>query len=344
MRSPRFWSPKKRSTAIILRKEGYTYEQIAEKIGGGVGKSAVRKVCVKFLNFKTIDDLPRCHKKRVTSRQDDSIIVRKSLKNRRLSSKDISADMAEAGVKVSARTVRRRLCSAGLKARIPRKKPFLNTAQRMKRVKWCKDHQYWTEDDWGKVLFSDESRISIFGSDGVCYVRRRVHEEYLPECMLPTMKHPVAVMIWACMGANGVGRVQVMKGIVNARVYIDEILSRKVRQSAIDVFGQGQDFIFQQDGAPCHTAKVCKDWFKENGVKLLEWPGNSPDLNPIENLWARLKKLVSQRRPSNKQELIEAIIHCWNHVITVEELQQLVNSMPRRCKAVIAAKGYPTKY
>jgi len=107
------------------------------------------------------------------------------------------------------------------------------------------------------------------------------------------------------------------------------------------VFGQGEDFIFQQDGAPCHTAKVCKDWFRENRVKLLEWPGNSPDLNPIENLWARLKKLVSQRRPSNKQELIEAIIHCWNHVITLEELQQLVNSTPRRCKAVIEAKGYP---
>lgn len=344
MRSPRFWSPKKRSTAIVLRKEGYTYEEIAAKIGGGVGKSAVRKVCMKFLKHNTIADLPRCHKKRITSRRDDSVIIRKALQNRRRSSKDISADMAEIGVTVSARTVRRRLFKAGLKARIPRKKPYLNAAQRKKRVDWCKDHKNWTVDDWSKVLFSDESRISIFGSDGVRYVRRRVHEECLPECMLPTMKHPVAVMIWACISAKGVGRMKVINGIMNARVYVDEILTRKVCQSATDLFGQDEDFIFQQDGAPCHTAKVCQAWFKDNRVKLLEWPGNSPDLNPIENLWARLKRLVSARRPSNKTELIEAIVQCWHHVITVQELQQLVNSMPRRCKAVIDAKGYATKY
>ena len=104
------------------------------------------------------------------------------------------------------------------------------------------------------------------------------------------------------------------------------------------------DFIFQQDGASCHTAKACQAWFRDNNVRLLEWPGNSPDLNPIENLWARLKKLVSQRHPSNKTELIEAIIESWHHVITAQELETLVNSMPDRYRAVIAAKGYATKY
>jgi hypothetical protein len=103
--------------------------------------------------------------------------------------------------------------------------------------------------------------------------------------MLPTMKHPVSVMIWACMASKGVGRMKVMKGIVNAQIYIDEILKMKVKQSAVDIFGQNIDFIFQQDDAPpCHTAKVCQVWFMDNIVKLLSCPGNSPDLNPIENL------------------------------------------------------------
>ena len=180
------------------------------------------------------------------------------------------------------------------------------------------------------------------------YVRRRTSEAYLPECMLPTIKHPVAVMIWACMASKGVGRIKVIKGIVNARVYIDEILTRKVKQSAVNIFGQDPsgtpDFIFQEDGAPCHTARVCQAWFRDNNVRLLAWPGNSPDLNPIENLWARLKKLVSQRHPSNKTELIEAIIESWHHVITAQELETLVNLMPDRCRAVIAAKEYATKY
>jgi hypothetical protein len=162
--------------------------------------------------------------------------------------------------------------------------------------------------------------------------------------ILPTMKHPVSVMIWACMAATGVGRMKILKGIVNARIYIDEILVGKVKQSAVDIFGEHPDFVFQQDGAPCHTAKVCQQYFRDNNVRVLDWPGNSPDLNPIENLWARLKVLVSQRRPSNRTELIEAVIASWNHVITVRELDNLVSSMPDRCKAVIEAKGFATKY
>ena len=115
--------------------------------------------------------------------------------------------------------------------------------------------------------------------------------------------------------------------------------------SAENIFGQNVDnYIFQQDGAPCHTAKICTKWFADNGIRLLDWPGNSPDLNPIENLWARLKRLVAAKRPSNKRELIAAIIATWHHTISKDNLKCLVDSMPRRCEAVIKARGYPTKY
>ena len=70
----------------------------------------------------------------------------------------------------------------------------------------------------------------------------------------------------------------------------------------------------------------------------------SPDLNPIENLSARLKKLVALKKASKRVDLIQAIINAWFQVITPEHLGQLVDSMPKRCDAVIKAKGYPTKY
>jgi len=114
--------------------------------------------------------------------------------------------------------------------------------------------------------------------------------------------------------------------------------------SAHDLFGAANEYIFQQDGAPCHTTKKCKKWFIENNIEVLDWPGNSPDLNTIENLWSRLKRAVAAKRPSNRRGLIEAIIASWHHIIQPEHLAEPVESMPRQCQAVIDAKGYPTHY
>jgi hypothetical protein len=161
------------------------------------------------------------------------------------------------------------------------------------------------------------------------------------------MKYPQSVMVWGCMSAQSVGRMMIVDGTLNARKYIDNILVPRMLPSVPGCFpneGQQVQFIFQQDNAPCHTAKVVKAWFQQNNVEVLDCVGNSPDLNPIENLWFRLKKLVAKRRPKNRTELIEAIIHSWHHVITPQDLKNLVYSMPRRCQAVITAKGYPTKY
>ena len=338
------WSPKKRATIITLRKEGYSYREVAAKVGCGVSASGVQKLCKRFEISGSVQSQAGKGRKKLTTPTTDRHIARLALQNRKASSSEINEVLRETGIAVSNRTVRRRLVHAGLRARIPRKKPFLNSKQRQKRVAWAKEHVSWSSQQWSKVMWSDETRISIFGSDGVRYVRRRPGEDCLPECMISTMKHPLSIMIWGCMSRKAVGRIQVLEGNVNASRYMKEVLVPKMLPSARDLFGQDPEFIFQQDGAPCHTARACMKWFADNHVTLLEWPGNSPDLNPIENLWSRLKKLVAAHRPSNKQALIEAVISSWFRIITPENLEKLVDSMPRRCQAVIAAKGYPTRY
>jgi len=216
-----------------------------------------------------------------TSDKTDRRIVRLALKNRKSTANEINSILQDSNVKISDRTVRRRLVSAGLKARIPRKRPYLNEKQRKKRLTWAKAHINWTTDEWKKVLWSDETKISIFGSDGVRYVRRRPGEDNIPECTTATMKHPVSVMIWGCMAMTGVGRSQVVDGTINAVKYISSILQPKMLPSARDLFGPGSDYIFQQDSAPCHVARKCMKWFADNNVEVLDWPGNSPDLNPL---------------------------------------------------------------
>ncbi len=103
------------------------------------------------------------------------------------------------------------------------------------------------------------------------------------------------------------------------------------------------DFIFQQDLAPAHSAKATSTWFKDHGIPVLNWPANSPDLNPIENLWGIVTRKMRYARPNNAEELKATIRATWA-LITPEQCHRLIDSMPRRIAAVIQAKGAPTKY
>ncbi|GFV05562.1 transposable element Tcb1 transposase [Trichonephila clavipes] len=100
----------------------------------------------------------------------------------------------------------------------------------------------------------------------------------------------------------------------------------------------------KDDNTPCHRAKVVQKWLKDHTVDRMNWPGQPPDLNPIENLWFKIGYKISKKKPSNKRESIEALIFSFNHTVTKDLLLKLVHSMPKRCRAVIKANGWPIKY
>ncbi len=107
------------------------------------------------------------------------------------------------------------------------------------------------------------------------------------------------------------------------------------------------DGYFQQDNAPWHKAQSISDWFLEhdNEFTLLKWPPQSPDLNPIEHLWDVVKReiCIIDVQPTNLQQLCDAIMTIWTK-ISEECFQHLVESIPRRIKAVLKLKGGPTRY
>ncbi len=133
-----------------------------------------------------------------------------------------------------------------------------------------------------------------FGNQGP-RVWRKGGEAYSTSCLKSSVKFPLSVMIWGAMSSAGVGPLCFLKTNVTAPVY-QYILEHFMLPSADQLF-KDADFILQQDLAPAHTAKSTKSWFNDHGVGVLDWPANSPDLNPVENLWSIVKRKMRNKRP-----------------------------------------------
>lgn len=194
-----------------------------------------------------------------------------------------------------------------------------------------------------QVCFSDESTFEIVENKAQ-FVRRRKGEKFHPDCVKKTVKHPTKVMIWSVISGKGTGRLYVVEGIMKQDQYREVIRTRLIPQLQ-EWFPNGESFVFMQDGAPCHTARSVKTFLQQNNIPLLCWPGNSPDMNPIENVWELVKRELAKEAITTKTRLIEKIIFVWNHHPRMQEtVQACINSMPRRINALIAAKGGSTKY
>ena len=166
-------------------------------------------------------------------------------------------------------------------------------------------------------------------------------DRYDTKYTVKTVKFPAGVMVWGCFsGEKGSGGLYFLDKNVNMNgaLYIDVL-----KNHMLPFYEKHENPHFLQDGAPCHRAKRVMEWLTENNVSLIEWPGHSPDLNPIENLWNELKRKIGKLSVNTVGAITEKLRVLWDET-DLDYFKKLSDSMPSRINAVLNVKGEMTKY
>lgn len=322
---------------VQLLKSGCSYRDIQKRCS--LSLSTISIIKKKNLPTKKIKKNGR---PKILTDRDCSNIIRK-ITSGEIDTAAMVARLSEK--KVSRQTVARILKKAGLKAMVKVKKPLLSKRNIKARLEFAKKHQYWTLEDWKRVIWSDETKINRFGSDGRKWCWKSNGKVLNENHVQSTVKFGGgSIMLWGCMTYQGAGYATKIDGGVNGEIYrsiLDDELVETANRFNFDL----KNMVFQQDNAPCHKAKATMEWFKSKQVEVMDWPPQSPDLNPIEHLWVHIKNELSKYEapPSGIYQLWERTQEVWNR-IPVEVCQNLIKSMPRRIQEVIDSRGGHTKY
>jgi transposase len=232
--------------------------------------------------------------------------------------------------------------------RVATAKPLLTEAQKQVRLAWATEHLSWKPEQWARVIWTDECSFSTEGF-GRVYVTRRPEEKYEQACCVPKFrsysswtihgsistfsKGPMVVIGKKWGGPTGkVHREKVLPWVFYFMDWVAQHPENRLRRA-----------ILMEDNASPHTAKLTKQLYYTNGIEKMSWPANSPDLNPIENVWRMLKQRVAKRSPRSLAELRQCVEKEWA-ALEVRDFVKYIKNMNERCQAVVDARGGHIKW
>lgn len=313
---------------------GKSYREVGRLFG--FSHTAIRKLFNKYVQTKSITDLPKSGRPSKSSQRERRNLLRICRTNPKWTSRMLQSAW-NTNKLISLSTVKRILNKAKYFGRIAARKPLLSRMHKKNRVLWCNAYRRWTENEWSKIIFSDESMIRLYERKRE-YVWRPKNTRYNNDYTTGTVKHGgKSLMIWGTINYDGSRMLVRCPPRLNSDEYI-KILSEHF------VPFYDSEKIFMQDNAPIHKSKKVMQYIGETGINYIDdWPAQSPDLNIIENMWCILKRNIAYRKPKNIHELWAVCVEEWNAIPT-DYIQRLYKSVPRRMEMVIKCRGSNLKY
>jgi transposase len=324
-------TPGEQRSIIELYRAGLLNTEIAEQLERS--ESVVRTFLKKPTGY--YNQQPK-RVKRKLSEADKRRLIREASKGKLSAAGLVKAQNLPIG---KSRVCQILKSSGQLKYTKRKRTPALTRAHKERRLEFAYFH-FNSVETWTRTIFTDEKKFNLDGPDGCQYYWHDLRKE--KESYFSRQQGGASVMVWAGFSMRGKTDVAVLEGRQDAAAYcttLRDYLLPFARQT------HRQGYIFQQDNARIHTARVTTEFLEGHMVNKLEWPALSPDLNPIENLWGILARAVYKdgKQYENREALIEAIEREWAK-IPQNVLQNLINSMNERCRQVIEFKGAKTKY
>jgi len=337
----RHLTTEERCRAIGMLEAGMHQVDVAESVG--TTQCVISRLFARYRETGLVSERhpgPR----RITTEMQDRFLYLSARRSPTRTAPELKSRLQQIhGIQVTSRTVISRLHEAGLKSRRPLRCQPLTRGNRVIRLTWAEEHVLWNNFQWTPVLFTDESRFGLYpDSRRVRVWRRPGNVERINNVQEVHSYKGGTVMVWGgiCIG----GRTDLIRvdHFLNAHRYVEEILQPVVLPYRAAV---GDNFVLMHDNARPHTARTVQTFLEENAVEVLPWPAQSPDLNPIEHAWDMLQRRVLREDGhfENHDELFAGLQEAWR-AIPQADLDHLIQSMQRRCRAVINSRGGHTTY
>lgn len=245
---------------------------------------------------------------------------------------------------ITARCLRNYLNKCLVKFRMPIKKKFMAAKTAARRLAWAKSH---LERDFTMVVFSDEStfRFDNCRLSGQRWVPKGCEHDRSFVWNAKKLGGG-SLMVWGAISYSSKSELVFIEGNMNGDRYVDVL-----RQNALPLLEatqralQAGEILFQQDGAPCHGTRRVREFMERSGVECLQCAACSPDCNIIETVWAIMKRRLQKERVhvTSRSAFIEVLTRAWDSV-SQDTIRRLYDTIPKRLRAVMDAKGHATRF